>query len=100
MATDQERPAEGEERRRAGGTRGRPPWPDIVLAALLLLASSGVLVAVATGASRGKGDPSALRDGPFALWVVIAGLLLCLETVPLAFRRRHPLQVLGLVTGA
>ena len=89
---------------RARGERGtgrrRPPLSDIVLALVLLLAQAGVLVAVAIGASRSPGEPSPFPAGPEALWVVVVALLIGAETIPLAFRRRRPLLVLGLVVGA
>src|SRR5215467_12376675 len=98
MATAEQRPPDERARDRAGEKRRRrPPWPDIVLAALLLLASAGVLLAVATGGSQGPGDAQTLpTTGPRTLWVVVAGLLLCCQTIPLAFRRRQPLLVFGL----
>lgn len=87
-------------RGREGSGRWLPPWPDLALAAVLLLGSGGVTIAVTGSASRSAGDavPVATGSRPWLLAVLIG--LSVLQTAPLAFRRRRPILVLAMVVAA
>jgi signal transduction histidine kinase len=80
--------------------RWLPPWPDIALAAVLLLGSGGVLVAVTGSTSRSAGE--AIPIGAESdVWLLVAvGVLAFFQTAPLAFRRRRPVLVLAIVVVA
>jgi signal transduction histidine kinase len=77
--------------------RWLPPWPDIALAAVLLLGSGGVVVSV-TSLPVGEASPASTGS---RTWLLVAlGVLTILQTVPLAFRRRRPTLVLAVVVVA
>jgi signal transduction histidine kinase len=89
---------------RARGRLGRirrwlPPWPDIALAAVLLLGSGGVIVAVTGSTPRsGEAAPTATESD---VWLLVALVVLTFfQTAPLAFRRRRPILVLAIVVVA
>jgi signal transduction histidine kinase len=90
---------------RARGRMGRirrwlPPWPDTALAAVLLLGSGGVMVAVTGSTSRSAGE--AIPIGAESdVWLLVALVVLTFfQTAPLAFRRRRPILVLAMVVVA
>jgi len=87
---------------RARGWIGRlrrwlPPWPDIALALLLLGASEGVVGAVSTSVPAG---PTKTIPGYEIRSLIGLGVLVIMQTVPLAFRRRRPVLVLAIVVMA
>ena len=90
---------------RARGRIGRirqwlPPWPDIALAAVLLLGSGGVMVAVIGGTPRTAGEATPISTESDVWLLVALGVLTFFQTAPLAFRRRRPVLVLAIVVVA